>query len=190
MEAEEARVKNGVENSPVEIISDVTDCILSALKKSTNLITSTKKKQRLSPDIVLLNGKIQEVEKIRTNILKANRGSSASLSIAQLEELKTLTQVINSLRLAKDETFKSQTKTANKKTQKVTNSKGRRTGTFWKVINPQEDEAINSLKTKDGKQTTTQEETLSRAQEHYQELFTPRQRPPNKEPAKIPSIGK
>ena len=58
------------------------------------------------------------------------------------------------------------------------------------MIKTQEDEVINSLKNKDNSQTTTQEETLSRAQEHYQELFTPRQRPPNKEPAKIPNIGK
>ena len=58
------------------------------------------------------------------------------------------------------------------------------------MIKPQEEEAINSLKNKDGSQTTTQDETLSRAQEHYQDLFTPRERPPNKEPAKIPGIGK
>ena len=59
--AEEARVKNGKENSPVEIISDVTDCILSAMKKSTSLVTSTKKRTKLSPDIVLLKGKFRKL---------------------------------------------------------------------------------------------------------------------------------
>jgi hypothetical protein len=58
------------------------------------------------------------------------------------------------------------------------------------VINPKDEEAINSLQNKDGSQTTTLDEMLSRAKEHYLELFTARHRPPDKEPAKIPSIGK
>ena len=135
---EEARIKNGKENSPVDIISDVTDCIISALTVSTSLITSTKKRPKLSTDIVQLKAKIQEAELTRTNILKANGGSSASLCTSKLEDLKTLTQLIKDLGQEKDEIFQSQSKQANKKTQKVTNSKGKRTSTFWSVIKPQE----------------------------------------------------
>ena len=149
-----------------------------------------EEKTKTEPGHHTIEGKIQEAELTRTNILKDNGGSSASLCTSKLEDLKTLTQLIKDLRQEKDEIFQSQSKQANKKNQKVTNSKGKRTSTFWSVIKPQEEEAINSIKNKDGSQTTTQDETLSRAQEHYQDLFTPRERPPNKEPAKIPGIGK
>ena len=110
--AEETRVKNGNNNSPVALTSDVTHCILSSLKASTRLVTSTTKRPKISQDIVLINEKIQEAEQTRANILKVNGGSSASLDSSKQEELKTLTQRIKDLRHQKDDVFLCQSKKA------------------------------------------------------------------------------
>lgn len=55
---------------------------------------------------------------------------------------------------------------------------------------PQEEDTINSAKQKDGTQTTTQKETLSRVKEHFHELFTAREIPPDRHPLPCPQVGK
>ena len=78
----------------------------------------------------------------------------------------------------------------NKRTHGIIKSKGKKSNTFWRVANSQEEEAINSLKKSDGSQTTTQEETLKKVHDHFQDLLTSRERPPNPNPRPMPNIGK
>ena len=53
-ETEAKRIREGSENSAVKIISDVSQCLISALKNSTSLITPSKSKPKFTPDIVEL----------------------------------------------------------------------------------------------------------------------------------------
>ena len=48
---------------------------------------------------------------------------------------------------------------------------------------------LNKVKKKDDTLTTSPEEALEAVREYFQDLFTPRQRPPNREPIKMPNIG-
>ena len=48
---------------------------------------------------------------------------------------------------------------------------------------------LNKVKKKDDTLTTSPEEALEAVREYFQDLFTPRPRPPNREAIKIPNIG-
>ena len=61
---------------------------------------------------------------------------------------------------------------------------------FWKLAKPREVEnSLNRVKKKDGTFTTSPEEALETVQVYFQELFSPRPKPSNKEPINMPSIG-
>ena len=94
------------------------------------------------------------------------------------------------MRIQKDETLLAQMTAENKRTHGIIKSKGMKSKTFWREAKPHEEEEINSLRKSNGSQTTTQEETLTRVQEHFQDLFTARERPPNPNPRPMPNIGK
>ena len=49
--------------------------------------------------------------------------------------------------------------------------------------------SLNRVKKKDDTLTNSPEEALETVREYFQDLFTPRPRPPNKEPIKMPNIG-
>ena len=80
--------------------------------------------------------------------------------------------------------------TLNRKIRKIIKAKGKNSRAFWKLAKPREvEKSLNRVKKKDGTFTTSPEEALETVQEYFQELFSPRPRPSNKEPIKMPSIG-
>ena len=84
-----------------------------------------EEKTKTEPGHHTIEGKIQEAELTRTNILKDNGGSSASICTSKLEDLKTLTQLIKDIRQEKDEIFQSQSKKAIKKHRRSQTPKGK-----------------------------------------------------------------
>ena len=57
------------------------------------------------------------------------------------------------------------------------------------MAKPYEEETINCLQKEDQTLTNSQEETLQRVHDHFQNLFTPRDRPSDEEPLNIPKVG-
>ena len=184
------RVKKGRDNSPAQIISGVTDSLNSALKTSTKQVSSTPPKPKMSKEVLDLTEKIKKAEGERASLVKQHRGTTTNLSEPEKVRLEELNNLITTLRTQKDETLLAQMSAEDKKTRDIINSKGKKSTAFWRVTNPQEEDTINSLKNKDGTQTTTQKETLSRVEEHFQELFTARERPPDRDPLPCPQVGK
>ena len=123
-------------------------------------------------------------------MVKRHRGTTINISQPEKARLEELNNLITTLRIQKDEALHAQMSAENKKTRDIINSKGRKSKAFWREAKPQEEDTINSLKGKNGTQTTTQKETLSRVKEHFQELFTARERPPDSDPLPCTQVGK
>ena len=181
-ETAEDRKQSGTNNSPDKIISDVTEAINSALKASTNHTTSTPQKPRMSKEVLNLTEKIKLAEGERSSLLKSHKGSAATFSQPEKDTLEELTSKIRALRIQKDETVFAQMTAENKRAHGIIKSEGMKSKTFWREAKPHEEEAINSLRKSNGSQTTSQEETLTRVRDHFQDLFTPSERPPKPKP--------
>ena len=58
------------------------------------------------------------------------------------------------------------------RSHRILKTKGQKSKAFWREIKPRGSTKINSLKREDGSQTTSPEETVMRAHEYFQKLFT------------------
>ena len=77
---------------------------------------------------------------------------------------------------------------ASSKAKKIVCAKGNRSKIFWKLAKPHEEEIINSLQREDGSLTTSQDETIRRVQQHFQNIISPRERPAMTPSANVPKV--
>ena len=101
-----------------------------------------------------------------------------------------ITEDLKHLRQEKIRAFVEANNRLNKRIRRTMNIKGKNSRAFWMLAKPVEVEPpLNKVKKKDDTLTTSPEEALEAVREYFQDLFTPRQRPPNREPIKMPNIG-
>ena len=67
-------------------------------------------------------------------------------------------------------TITDQIKDINKRIRKIIGNKGKRSKIFWREIKPHRVDRVNFLKEKKKSQTKTQEKTIERVKEHFQDL--------------------
>ena len=174
-----------------EILENISNSFNEALKASTKRIPCKPKNKKLPPEIISVQDKIKAVEKDRNRILKDHRGSTNLMDQDTINLLNTLNDNIKELRQKKQDLYIISEKTENKKLKSLVKERQNSSKAFWSLAKPKdENNSINVIKQKDGSLTKTHEEALERVREHYQDLFSPRERPPNTEPIKIPSLGK
>ena len=174
-------------NCAVSRLNDISTAINEALTASSKLISSSPKHPKIPPKVVEIQTKINVNEKQRSMILK---GCSRPLPKDKENLISELTETIKQLRQEKIQVFMEVNNKLNKRIRKTLKSKGKNSRAFWKLAKPMEVEvSLNRVKKKDDTLTNSPEEALETVREYFQDLFTPRPRPPNKEPIKMPNIG-
>ena len=187
-DAHEKRVKNR-QTSATKVLEDIEYCMNKALSASTRKISSSPTQKRLPPEIVSMNLEIKTTENQRNRILKDHRGSTQNMDQDTLFLLESLNDKIKELRLKKLEALETCNKIENKKLQNLIKKKQNSSRAFWKLAKPKEDSStINAVKRHDGSLTTSHTECLEEVQKHFQNLFSPRERPENNEPMEIPKF--
>ena len=185
---ENLRKGAGTDNSLTNVLADVTESVEAALKASTSKITAKSHKQSLSSEVLELINKIKNAEGERSALIKKQRTLNLPEEGHCKSKINELTDLIKNLRVQKEELILSEIKNKKDKTRRVLKSKGQRSKAFWREAKPHEEETINSFRTKNGTQTTTQEESMSRVKEHFEDLFTARERPTTGETIPIPQV--
>ena len=189
-DAHERRVKNRLTNSATKVLDDINDCINNALSASTKKVSCSPTKKKLPPVIVSLQKEIKATEKERNRILKDHRGSSESMDQDTFDVLNTLNDKIRDLRIQKLEASAKSDKAENKRLNSLIKRKQNSSRAFWKLAKPKEDTStINAVKKTDGSLTTSHTDCLEEVRKHFQDLFSPRERPKNKEPLQLPKFN-
>ena len=107
------------------------------------------------------------------------------------ERVTNLSEEIQSLMQEKNLALLNIEKKVNKQIMGIIKTKKNKSKAFWSAAKPKDENVrINSVRKKDSSLTSSQDECLERVREHYQELFTPSDRPPNEEPLKTPHLGR
>lgn len=72
----------------------------------------------------------------------------------------------------------------------ILKSKGRNSKEFWRLANPKEEEEVNAFRKGIGNLTESSEEALKCAEDHFQALFSPKERPSQQENVEVPDLGR
>ena len=171
MEASNATFATFLTSSSVDTISSgVEKALLTALGKASKKVSHTSGTKEIPTAVLEYNKKIRrlnsELYRLHRRLHIRNSMEVTQKKIASLEEeinktIEERAQLEFELSREKD-----------KKSHRILRKKGPNCKRFWNEIKPNDATRINSLKKEDGSQTSTPEETIKRAQDYFQNLFT------------------
>ena len=184
--ADTKRLSGNREFSPSRV-TDIKDAVLTALNSSTKKTSGNKKKHLVHPELAVVLQQIHMKEKERSTLLKGKHVPDETARASNLEDLNS---TISNLRLKKDMLINDKLSENSSKAKKIIHAKGKRSKVFWRLAKPHEEEIIDSLQREDGTLTTSQEETISRVQQHFQKILSPRDRPAKAPSANVPKVQK
>ena len=171
------RKKNKLDDSVETIGENIKEALEEALNKSTKKIPKTCKTKTIPKRVLDLNKQIMLLEKERSSLLK---GSSTHRATTEVKNnLKHLTKQIQELLKEKFTILQADISASNAKIRRIVGSKGNKSKKFWSEVKNTDKTKINSLKKKDGTQTKTQNETINRGGEHFEELFSKHEHNPD-----------
>ena len=155
----------------------IKESIEEALNMSTKKIPKTCKTKTIPKRVLDLNEQIKLLEKERSSLLKGSPTHRATTEVKN--NLKHLTKQIQELIKEKFTILQDDISTCDARIRRIVGSKGNKSKKFWSEVKNSDKTIINSLKKKDGTQTKSQDETIHRGGEHFEDLFSKHEHNPD-----------